>query len=63
MAQRIAAWADDVGTKRPRNHRDIALRQFSEDECFGTILCEYETMAHARDTDACQAWNISTSQR
>lgn len=63
MAQRIAAWAADLRSKRPSNHRDIALRQFSEDECFGTILREYETMAQPRDTEACQAWNMSTSQR
>lgn len=63
MAQRIAAWAADLRSKRPSNHRDIALRQFSEDECFGSILREYETMAQPRDTEACQAWNMSTSQR
>lgn len=63
MAQRIAAWADDVRSKRQSNHRDIALRQFSEDECFATILREYEAMAQPRDTEACQAWNMSTSQR
>jgi glycosyltransferase involved in cell wall biosynthesis len=41
----LAALVDDLPAGRPSNHREIALRRFSPEACYGAVLSEYREAA------------------
>jgi glycosyltransferase involved in cell wall biosynthesis len=44
----IARLLDDRALERPNNHRELALRRFSPEACYGAVLSEYRSATSRR---------------
>jgi glycosyltransferase involved in cell wall biosynthesis len=44
----LAALLEDLRAGRPSNHRELALRRFSPEACYGAVLSEYRGAAAAK---------------
>jgi glycosyltransferase involved in cell wall biosynthesis len=44
----ISALLEDLPKQRPSNHRELALRRFSPEACYGAVLDEYESAASSQ---------------
>jgi glycosyltransferase involved in cell wall biosynthesis len=42
IAAAIQSWVQDGAAARPCNHRETAVRRFSQSACFGALVLEYE---------------------
>ncbi len=46
FAEAIVQWIEDRPAHRPSNHREIAVREFSPESCYGRILELYQRLAN-----------------
>jgi glycosyltransferase involved in cell wall biosynthesis len=56
----LTALLEDLPAGRPSNHRELALRRFSPEACYGAVLGEYQEAARARPLGQARAASSTT---